>query len=230
MQTTPKKIVFFLLTLLPVAAFAESQVNFKGDFRFRTENIREEQVSPLPEAERSRQRLRVRLGANAKVNEKSEVVVRFATGTTTAADSTTTNQDLTDYYSKKGVVLDLAYFDHKASDNLQILGGKTPQYFLAAGGSDLIFDADVTPEGLAFKYKTVTEANEFYFNVGMSWLAERYSATGATDNTDVGLMGAQLGGLFKFEGFNLLLALSNYNFSNIKGATAASTKGEISFL
>lgn len=214
-----------LIFISSAIAQADAQLTFKGDFRFRNEQIKEEQISPLKEADRLRQRMRFRFGANAKVNDSTDVNFRLATGSTLATDTATTNQDFTDYYSKKGMVIDLAYFNHKLDENIQIWGGKTPLQFYTALNSDLIFDSDLTPEGLALKYKNSTETNEVFANAGTTWLSERFSATGATDNTDVGLIGAQAGFTQKFESCDLTLALAHYNFANIKGATAATAKG-----
>ena len=108
-----KAILTAALIFISTQSFAESQFAIKGDFRFRTENIKEQQAAPLSESERSRQRIRFRIGATTQVNSKTEVGFKFATGTTSAAESTTTNQDLTDYESHKSIVLDLAYFNHK---------------------------------------------------------------------------------------------------------------------
>ena len=204
---------------------ARAEVQFKGDFRFRNEEIKEEQAGAIPTGDRFRERVRLRAGASAKVNEKTDVTFRLATGSLTNTDNTSTNQDLGDYYAKKQIELDMAYFNYKASETVQILGGKTPIYFNSAGAADIVFDTDLTPEGLALKYKSVGDGPEYFGNLGVSWLSERYSATGATDNTDVGLVGAQAGVTFKPENYTVLLQFSQYNFSNIKGSTAISAKG-----
>ena len=220
-----QNIFAFALILFPALAFSETNLTFKGDFRFRNEEIKEEQASPLQTSDEFRQRIRVRAGAVAKVNEKSEVTLRFATGSSANTDGNTTNQTLTDYYSKKGIFVDLAYFNYKPTDNWQIWGGKSPITYYVAGGSDMVFDADLTPEGMAFKYKSEGDAATFFANLGSAWLAERYSATGATDNTDVGMVGGQIGVTKKMDNYLVTLAIANYNLSNVKGATAPAAKG-----
>lgn len=209
-------------------------LKFSGDFRFRTEHIRDEQPAPAATAERNRQRIRLRAGVAAQVNPDTEVVARLATGSTLPADSNTTNQDLTGYYAKKSVVLDLAYFNWRAlnagSDEtalyqMNIWGGKTPLPFQFAGGNDLIFDSDLTPEGLALRYRYAHAAHECYLNLSATWLEERFSAPGAADNTDVSLAAVQSGYQFKGQSFSALLMLSYYSFSNVKGATAPAARG-----
>ena len=205
---------------------ANADIALKGDFRYRTENIKEEQASPLSESDRMRQRMRLRLTATGKVNETTEAIARISTGSTTTTENTTTNQDFTDYYSKKAVVLDLAYFNWKACDTLTVLGGKTPIPFTLVGNNDLIFDADLSPEGLSLKYLHALESGvEVFANTSATWLSERFSASGATDNTDVGLMGAQIGANYKAESWAAGITAGSFNFSNIKGSTAAAAKG-----
>ena len=137
-----KTILTAAIILASVQSFAESQFSVKGDFRFRTENIKEQQAAPLSDSERTRQRIRLRVGATTQVNSKTEVGFKVATGTTSAVESTTTNQDLTDYEAHKSIIIDLAYFNYKASDNLNILGGKTANPYYFVGGNDLVFDSD----------------------------------------------------------------------------------------
>lgn len=217
--------LFVGIGLMAGLSYAENNLTFKGDFRFRTENIKEEQVAPLSEADRSRQRMRLRLNGSAKVNESTDIYMRLATGSTLSTDTGSTNQDFTDYYSKKSILLDLAYFSWKTNEYITITGGKSLIPFYLVGGNDMIFDSDLTPEGLTLKYKMSFDSNEVYYNTTASWLNERYSATAATDNTDVGLIGAQIGYIYKVDTLNAGITLSHYNFSNIKGSTAPSAKG-----
>ncbi len=225
MKKISNKLVLLVLLMGCRHSFADNQFAVKGDFRFRTENIKEQQAAPLSDSERTRQRIRLRIGATTQINSKTEVGLRFATGTTSAAESTTTNQDLTDYESHKSIILDLAYFNHKATDNLSILGGKTVNPYYFVGANDLIFDNDITPEGLALKYKQPVGSGDLLFNLAGSWLSERFSASGASDNTDVGLLGAQLGYVCKNESYNAAITLASYNFANIKGAVAPIARG-----
>lgn len=221
----PGVVIVSLLAVLPAHADL-SDVRFRGDLRFRTENIQEQQQTPLENTDRTRQRIRLRIGATAPVNSSTEVTVRLATGSTLAGDTGSTNQDLTDYYAKKNIVLDLAYFDWKAGEGLRLWGGKTPLPFRFVGGNDLIFDGDLTPEGLSLRYQTrVDVAHELFATVSGTWLSERFSATGATDNTDVGLMAAQLGYGYLGSDIGTLVTLSHYAFPNIRGATPAAARG-----
>ncbi|MGZ3724912.1 MAG: putative porin [Pseudobdellovibrio sp.] len=221
MSFKPLKSALVLGLLFSQTTFADSNFTFKGDFRFRTEEIKDEQASPLPEGDRTRQRIRLRAGGTAVVNDETDVVMRLATGTATNTENNSTNQDLTDYESKKAILIDMAYFNFHPNENTQIWGGKTPIQYFTALSSDLVIDSDVTPEGMALKYKN----GEFFVNAGTDWVSERYSATGATDNTDVGLVGLQGGYTHKTDSCDFTVAVEQLNYANIKGATAPAAKG-----
>jgi len=80
------------------------RVKLKGDFRVREEIIQEE-----TKANRDRQRIRARLGIDAKVSDTLSGGFQLATGSTD--DPRSTNATLTDSNQRKGIQLDLACFD-----------------------------------------------------------------------------------------------------------------------
>ncbi len=215
-----KKIFSLMLTLgIITTANAETSFSWKGDFRYRTESIKNEQTAPVEDTTRLRQRMRLRFGATATVNESTDFTLRLATGSTATSNTNSTNQDFTDYYSKKGINVDLAYVAHKVSDEFTVWVGKSPLVFYTVGGNDLVFDTDITPEGLSAKYKSSSENFDFLLNTSATWLNERFNTTDASD-ADVGLLAAQIGGLYKSEDFFTGLTISNYSYSNIKGSAA----------
>ena len=59
----------------------------------------------------------------------------------------------TGYFAKKQIWLDLGYVDYHptAIKNLHLIGGKMPQPWVSMG--DIIWDSDISPEGLAVTYK-----------------------------------------------------------------------------
>jgi hypothetical protein len=90
--------------------------------------------------------------------------------------ATSTNQDETGAFSSKPIWLDLAFFDyHPASvEGLHLLGGKIKQPYYFPGDSDLLFDTDVRPEGIAATYdKTLREGLKFFGVVAGHYVQER---------------------------------------------------------
>ena len=130
------------------------KVGLYGDFRYRYEYIGDDSE----ESDRHRNRIRARIGLDAKVNDEWNLGFRLATAGTTSAgasgDPVSTNQDLNESFSKKPIWIDLAYFNYHPGwiKGLSVTGGKMPNPFYAVGKNQLIWDHDLTPEGGAFLY------------------------------------------------------------------------------
>jgi hypothetical protein len=103
-----------------------SKVGLYGDFRYRYEYIGDDSA----ESDRHRNRIRARLGLDAKVNDEWNLGFRLATAGTqnagTSGDPVSTNQDLNESFSKKPIWIDLAYFNYHPGwiKGLGITGGK----------------------------------------------------------------------------------------------------------
>jgi hypothetical protein len=117
---------------------------------------------------RERFRYRARLGMLASITDPQrteagqfDVGVRVSTGN--EKDPVSTNDTFGDYYNKDGVVFDQVYlrYVYKASDavafdwipQLTVVGGRAPNPFFY---TDLVWDHDVNPEGLALTILTDT--------------------------------------------------------------------------
>ncbi|MDX1555409.1 MAG: putative porin, partial [Xanthomonadales bacterium] len=95
--------------------FAESwtdRIGWKGDFRYRYENIGIEGSD-----DRNRQRIRARAQLEARINEETTVGFGLATG---GFDPVSTNQTLGGGGSSKQVNLNLAYFEWEGLENTRI--------------------------------------------------------------------------------------------------------------
>ncbi|MBV1878220.1 MAG: putative porin [Pseudomonadales bacterium] len=125
-------------------AWAEN-IRLKGDFRYRYENIDEQNKSK----QRNRSRARARIEAVAHINDDLKVGLGLASG---GDDPVSTNQTLGAGGSSKGINLDLAYFSWTGPGNSQVLGGKFRNPFYKPAKSSLIWDGDYRPEGFAVKY------------------------------------------------------------------------------
>lgn len=121
-----------------------SNIILKGDFRYRYESREDDDGLA-----KSRQRLRARIGMDAKVNDEVKFGLRLATG----GNATSTNQDVDGNFDGKGFYLDRAYvtYSPQAVDGLDVTLGKMAKPWFEA--SDLVFDGDLNPEGIAATYK-----------------------------------------------------------------------------
>jgi hypothetical protein len=176
------------------------RVKLKGDFRYRHDSTEEEGL-----ADRTRHRIRARLGVEAGVTEDVKLFAGLATGD--PLDPRSTNVTLGSGNVRKNIALDYAYVDWAAFDGATLSLGKMKYPFERIGGS-MLYDADVNPEGAALRYAA---ANGFFASGYGFWLSE--SGSGA----DANVLGAQLG----WAGAGgLKLAVSYNNYGALQYSTA----------
>ena len=190
------------------------KIKVSGDFRYRHESIDEESSPGEWKDGNNRHRIRARLGIDAIVNDEWKVGLRLATG---SADPSSTNQTLENGFSSKDIWLDLAYFSWqpKAFEGLTAFGGKMPNPFYRAGGSQLIWDDDMTPEGFAAKYVIPMGDNDKFNLVGGGfWLAEDSSSSNG-----ISLWGLQPYWEHIFaDKSTLVLGASWFDYGNLEGS------------
>jgi len=194
-------------------------VKFKGDLRTRYEMIDEEGSD-----NRNRARIRARIGLDTKINDDVDAGFRLATSEVwgddaTSGDAVSTNQTLDDAFSKKTIWLDLAYFNWHPKDiaGLNVIGGKMENPFVRVGGNQLIWDGDLTPEGLAIQYtRPINDGSlEMFANAGAFYVDETKSGA------DTSLYGGQFGLKNTFEDKSYLLGgVGLYGYSQLEGHEA----------
>jgi putative porin len=125
---------------------------WKGDLRYRNEDIKQEFLA----GDRDRDRLRARLGVVAKVNDTVTAELQLTTGESLSAggygDARSPNQTLTDASSRKRVWLDTAFFQWKPNANWTATLGKQ-RYAWFRPTNTLFFDNDINPEGLSMNWQ-----------------------------------------------------------------------------
>ena len=187
------------------------RIKFNGDFRYRHESIDAESGDRW-EKGNNRHRIRARLGLGIEVNDQWDVYLRFATG---SADPTSTNQTLSESFSTKDIRLDRAYFDWHPDtvDGLNIFGGKMKNPFYTPLKTELIWDNDLNPEGIAASYVIpLSDKAGLTVNGGGFWVQHNNS------DADISLWGIQ--GVLDHtldDSSYLLGGLSYYDYGNIKG-------------
>lgn len=129
-------------------------MKMKGDFRLRYQYNHSKTVNEQT-SERHRGRLRLRLGVESKVNSKLKVGLKLATGTSSSggisADAVrSTNQSFDDEWSKKPFNLDEAWAQWSPHKWVDITAGKMGIKQFLWLPKDLMWDSDITPEGVNF--------------------------------------------------------------------------------
>ncbi len=186
-------------------------IKFSGDFRYRLESIDAETGGDWATGHH-RHRVRARFNIDTKLDEEWDLGFRLASG---SADPASTNQTLADSFSTKGFWLDLAYFDwHPLSvKGLNVFGGKMKNPFYTVGKTELVWDGDLNPEGVAAKYvMPFGESDKLHINGGGFWVDED------TGGVDTSLWGIQAYLNHEFQNKQYVLGgLSYYDYGNIEG-------------
>lgn len=197
-----------------------AKTQFKGDVRFRQENVHNDGVSN--NKDQDRQRIRARLGAFSEINPQVDTGIRIATGS--SDDARSTNQDLNNYFDKKQIWLDLGYVDYHpdAIKNLHVIGGKMLQPWVSMG--DIIWDSDINPEGLALTYKYPLGNTELFGSAGHYTLKDNVDGEGVQFKHDLRLYAGQLGARFAItDNLKMTVGGSLYNYDNDEDSTCTAT-------
>lgn len=150
-----KVLITAVLLSLFTGTLAAEDFNLSYDFRFRYEYTDDSGKADT----RNRNRIRTRFGAKYSASENLDLFVRFAT----AEENTTSgNQTLGTGFTVSDIGMDQMYLKYDLSKNTDLLFGKMKNPFFKPNKSELIFDGDYNPKGLAFTLKH----GEIFSNIG----------------------------------------------------------------
>jgi len=185
--------------LKPAPASWTDTVVLKGDVRARYQNEQEQEG-----AGRDRGRIRYRLGITAQPTDGWEVGAGLASG---SADPRSTNQSFSDSFSKKPVNLDYAYAQYQPNEHLKLVAGKfkAPGYLYNV--SDLLWDTDVNPEGIAANLVYQSGLGTTFANSGLWVLEEKRSS-----DQDPYMAYLQMGQVFNADSLFATIAGTWYSF------------------
>ncbi|MGH8185846.1 MAG: putative porin, partial [Steroidobacteraceae bacterium] len=188
-----------------------SRVTLTGDVRYRYEMISDDTVTVqganrVVTADRYRDRIRARFNAVARATDNITVGLGFAT--TEGQDPRSSNQTLTNTFSRKSLELDLGYIDWKFSSWGNLIGGKMRQPFFKPGQT-LYWDGDINPEGIAFTFN-----RGIWFGSAYNYWLTEVSGLENTTTSDPMLHGAQVGVRLPIGSSTLTTALHYYDLSS----------------
>jgi hypothetical protein len=218
-------------------------MTFSGDLRFRYESFYGQQnalassdnpaVLGNPLTTRQRLRMRARFAVRGKISDEFDWGLRLATGS--FADVISTNQTLTDFFTRKPFALDQAFFTYKpkALPGFQLQVGKFDTPWTR---TELTWDNDTSVEGLSESYTRTFKKSAFKNFALVAWqspLLERNSAfvlgaDGKVDlsasgraGRDLALYGAQARTEIASKTVSLKLSASDLYFSGTQFITPA---------
>jgi hypothetical protein len=194
-------------------------IKLKGDLRLRFQTKHDKTTGDVTK-DTNIGRIRMRLGLEAKINEKLKAGIGIATG---SGDPRSTNISFGGYNSKKTLVLDYGYAKYSPFSWLNLVGGKMLLGDTLWEPTDLIWDGDITPEGaiLQFNKKLGSKAGLF-LNTGALIVD---TDTSSDHDTPMAYI-IQPGATYKLnDSMSLKGAVSLQSFSNVKNHTSSSYSG-----
>ena len=168
---------------MPEALAWLEKVKLYGDFRYRYE-MRNRTWSSDDRSDRHR--IRARLGLKADINDEMMFDVRLVSG---SEDPVSTNETLGDGFTTDRIMLDRAYLKWTPAtmDGWAFLFGKMGNPFFKPGKAQLIWDGDLSPEGIAAHYSTnLSDTTGLFLIGGATWALEKNS-------DDLNMYGVQAG-------------------------------------
>ena len=187
-------------------------IKFNGDFRYRVELIADDEKDT-----RHRHRIRGRLGAIGTIGHGLSVGIQIATGEGAGhtGDPVSSNQTLSKSFSSKPIWLDLAYaaWHPEFAEGLGLVAGKMKNPFFTVQKSELLWDPDLNPEGIALGYKREFGMFEPFIQTGGFFVEERQ------EDPESWILGAQAGLKSTFgDGiFHILGGVGYIDYTAIKG-------------
>src|SRR6266550_410665 len=209
-----------------------SRTSFFGDIRFRHEGFYNSEID-TNNPTRNRERIRLRLGTRVDVSDELQGALRIVTGD--PGDPISTNQTLTDLFTRKPISLDWAYITlapWKTFELDQMTGLEKPPLSITAGKyplpmffpteSELVFDSDLSPEGIAESLVLWDRPAGILRNVKLTaiqWSIKELgnkSASELFDATDAWMFGGQLAiQLAPTTDSRLILSIADYGFQRL---------------
>jgi hypothetical protein len=210
-----------------------SRVSLFGDVRYRHEGFYHSAIQ-TNNPTRNRERIRARVGVGVNVSEELYGKLRLVTGDSN--DPISTNQTLSELFTRKPISLDWAYITAapwKTFGLDKVFGSDKPMFaltagkfplpmFLPGGGSELVFDGDLSPEGVTEALTLWDRSSGLLRNVkvtGMQWSIKEInnkSATQLFDPTDAWMFGGQLAVQFApTDASRLTFTIADYGFQRL---------------
>ena len=191
-----------------------TKVKVKGDIR-----LRYQYQDTDGDNVRTRGRYRARIGVIGKPVDNFEAGIGFASG---GSNPRATNDTFSDTFDTKDARMDYAYLQYKTG-RLEVIGGKFKRKKYLYQTTDLMWDGDVNPEGIATKYTMKNAYGSAYVAAGILVLDENGVNDSTTRSSDDPFMYyGQLGRKFKSGNIygqiaGMYYALSDYHFARADG-------------
>jgi hypothetical protein len=193
---------------LNASALAADDIKITGDLRYR--GVQQKEAT---DDSRLYQQLRARLGVRAKVQDDVDAVIRMATATSPVSNNQVLGESTAPGMARRSFGLDLAYGEWKFVDEAKLNLGRTPNPFYAPNRTQLVWDHDLTFEGMSLSYAPKWTDSSGWISFGSFIISENYSAP--RDSVDTGIVGIDLGYSFQAAG-QWTVHAARYNYFNVQ--------------
>jgi len=184
-----------------------SRTKIKGDVRLRHQYERRTNDTEA----RNRSRIRYRLGVITNPTNNVEVGAGLASG---GQDPRSTNQTLENSFETPDIRLDYAYAQWKPREDSKIIGGKFERKAYLWAPTDILWDSDITPNGIGINYEPkINDSLSAFFNGAYLIIDEN----GKVDKADPFLKYVQGGLKYKQGMFDATMAGTRYSFNSLDG-------------
>ena len=209
-------IVLSTMSFLTFPSFGELTISekakLKNDFRYRFEKIN----NTLGQ-DRSRERIRFRSQLSVEYSPFISLSTRFATGNGNSRRST--NQTLNSGFTLKSFVIDRS-FVKLGNSTFNVTLGKQALPFKSIGDNELIWDHDLSPEGISLQFNKKSKKYATFVNVA------RFVIDDNQDSSNTTILGGDVGFKWKpSKKIAVLVTLGYFNFHNIKGLSGLENGG-----
>ena len=187
-----------------------SKYTWNGDFRYRRELIDVANDNLSPDHTRQRDRIRLRFGVLAKVNDTLSAKIQLMTTNVGNDNARSGNQTLGTSWDKKPLSIDQAYVDWKPNAMVNVQLGKTPIPWTTT--VSYFWDKDLTPEGAAFRFTR----GPFFAGAYYDWLNERNVGSSQAASADATMAGLQAGIKQSFGASTLTIAAGYFDLNGVQ--------------
>src|SRR5262245_1031734 len=187
-----------------------NRISFFGDLRFRYEGIWNAALTDtVSNPDRNRFRIRARLGTGIDATEEVQGRLRLVSGDIN--DPISTNQTLTDLFTRKPINLDCTYITlapwktlgldkltGSTKPRFSVLFGKQPIPTFVPGRSELVLDSDLSPEGITEIFTVWDQSDGLLRTVkvtAVQWMIKEFGSENATNlfnDTEAWMFGGQI--------------------------------------
>ena len=193
--------------------------HFKGDLRLRYES---KEATYFDETEKNvyQNRYRLRLGAHVDLTDhlQFEVGMRSGNANPTSGNQTFADDDALSNYFWKSLRFNAVAIDFKY-DNSTVKVGRSPYMMYRPIKSQLVWDNDISLDGINYQYKD--DSNMITFGINQLGLAEA-----SVSEDMINLVIAQYVRTTKLENAKLNLGAGFYYYDGVKGNTSLYTSNK----